>query len=102
MLHSSTYQSSKVIPHFGNVWIQTNSSRIRIQGISILINLVIKNTNRAPKGGISAITIDGLLVGLVSSRVFLLGHVTATKKIPALSIILIYIGISKESLEACD
>ena len=69
---SSTYQSAKIIPHLGYEGVEPNSSRIGIQCVPILVDLIVKHTNRAPKGRVPAVTVHGLLIGLVSFGVLLL------------------------------
>lgn len=83
---AKSYQGPKVIPDFRDVRVQANRPRIRIKGISVLIDLIVKYTNGAPESGITAISIDRLLVGFVRFRVFLLRHVASSEKIPALRI----------------
>ena len=80
------YQCTKIIPNFGNIRIQTDGSGVCIKGITILIDLIVKDTDGTPKGWIPAITINSLLISLVRLGVFLLGHVTSSQKIPALRI----------------
>lgn len=70
-------QSSEIVPDFGDVRIQSDSSRVRIKGISVLVDLIVKDTNRAPEGRVTTITIDSLLVSFVCLGVFLLRHVTS-------------------------
>lgn len=72
-------QGTEIIPDLGDVGIQADGARIGVQSISILIDLVVKHANRAPKRGIPPVTVDGLLVGLISLGIFLLRHVTASQ-----------------------
>lgn len=90
----NTYQSTQIVPHFRNVRVQANSTRVSIQSITVLIDLIIQNTNGAPESGITTITVDSLLVSLVCLGVFLLRHVTSTQEIPALGVVVIYREIS--------
>ena len=81
-----TYKCPKVIPHFGNVRIQTYGARIGVKCITILIDLVVEDSDGAPEGRISPIAIDGLLVSFICFGKFLLCHVAAAQEIPALGI----------------
>ena len=66
------YQCSQIIPHFRDVWVQSDGTRVRIQGIPILVDLVVKDSNRAPEGRIAAITVNSLLVCLIGLGILLL------------------------------
>lgn len=88
----STYQSSQVVPNLGNVWIQANGTRVGVESVTVLIDLVIEHTNGAPKGRVASITVHGLLVGFVSLWILLLRHVAATQKVPALRIAVVCAG----------
>lgn len=87
-----SHQSPKVVPDFRDIWVQANRSGIRIESISVLIDLIIKHANGAPEGGVAAISINRLLVGFVRLGVFLLGHVASPEKIPALRIRIVWNG----------
>jgi hypothetical protein len=84
-----TYQSPQVVPDLGDVRVQAYRSGICIKCISVLINLVVQNANRAPKCRVPSVSIDGLLIRLVRLWILLLRHVTPTEQIPALRITLI-------------
>lgn len=73
-----TYQSTQVVPDFRNVRVQSNSSRVSVESITVLVDLVVEHTNRAPEGGVLSVTVDGLLVCLICLGVLLLGHVAPT------------------------
>lgn len=59
------YQGTEIIPHLRNIGVEAYCTGICIKGIPILVDLVIKDTNRAPERGVAAISINGLLVGFV-------------------------------------
>jgi hypothetical protein len=82
-------QGAKVVPDFGNVGVEANGARVRVKRIAVLVDLVVKHTDRAPECWVTAIAVHGLLVSLVGLGVLLLRHVASTKQVPALSIILI-------------
>lgn len=81
-----TYQGSEIIPDFGYIRVETNCSGVRIQGVPILVDLIIKDTYGAPERRVTSISVNSLLICLVCLRVLLLGHVTPAEKIPALRI----------------
>lgn len=89
-----TYQCTQIVPDFGNVWIHADGPGVCIEGITILINLVIKDADRAPKRRVAPVAVNCLLVGLIGLGVFLLRHVTSTKQIPALRIVIILAPVS--------
>lgn len=91
-MRKQTYQSSEIIPNLGDERVQADGARVRIQGISVLINLVVQHADRAPECGIPPITVHGLLVCLVCLRVLLLRHVASAEKVPALGITVICRG----------
>lgn len=86
---TTTYQCTKIVPNLGDVGIQTNGTRVCIKSVTVLIDLVVQNTDGAPECWVPAITINSLLVGLVRLWVFLLRHVAAAQQIPTLSVGLI-------------
>jgi len=89
-----TYQSPKIVPNFGDVGVQSNRAGIRIQSITILVDLVIQNADRAPECRIAPVSVDCLLIGFISFGVFLLRHVASPQEIPALRIRLIWDHVS--------
>ena len=79
-------QSTEAIPNFVQHWIHSDSPRVGIQSIAVLADLVIKNSDGAPKHRVLAVTIDSLLVGVIGLSILSVGHVTTTKKVPGLPI----------------
>jgi hypothetical protein len=67
-----SYQSAEVVPDFGNVRVQSDGTRVGIQSIPVLVDLVIQDTNGAPECWVAPVTVDSLLVGLVRFRILLL------------------------------
>lgn len=82
-------QCAQVIPDLGNVGIQSDSTGVRVERVTVLVDLVIQHTDAAPESRVPSITVHGLLVRLVRLGVLLLRHVTATEQVPALCIGLI-------------
>lgn len=66
------YQSAEIVPDFGNVGVEADRAGVGVECVSVLVDLVIQDTNRTPKGGVLSITIDSLLVSLVGFGVLLL------------------------------
>lgn len=77
---------SQVEPDFGDVRIDPNRSGIGIEGISVLVDVVIKDADGTPECGVATVPIDGLLVGLIRFLVFLDSHIGSAEKVPALRI----------------
>lgn len=84
-----TDQCAEVIPHFRNERVEPNGARVRVQRISVLIDLIVQDTDGAPEGRVTTLAVDRLLVGLVCFGILLLGHVASAQEVPALSIVLI-------------
>lgn len=82
-------QGAKVVPNLRDKGVESDGPRVGIQGVAILVDLIVQDTNRTPEGGVPAIAIDGLLVGLVSLGVLLELHVATAEQVPALGIGLI-------------
>lgn len=77
MLHEDggcgpSYQSAKVVPNFRDVWIEANGAGVGIERIAVLVDLVIKDSDGAPKRRVAPISVDGLLVSLICFRILLL------------------------------
>jgi hypothetical protein len=79
-------QCTKIIPNFWDVGIQTNCTRVGVQSIPVLVDLVVQHSNRAPERRVLSVPVDGLLVSLVCLGILLLRHVASTEKIPALCV----------------
>jgi hypothetical protein len=80
-------QTSQIEPDLADVRVEADSSRVGVESITVLVNLVIQNTDRTPEGRISAISVDSLLICLVCLVVSLTGHVGPTQQVPALRIV---------------
>lgn len=65
-------QCTQIVPDLRNIWVQADSPTVCIQCIAVLINLVVENTDRAPESGITPISVNSLLIRLVSLRILLL------------------------------
>jgi hypothetical protein len=82
-------QCAQIVPNLGDVGVQTDGTGVGIEGVTVLVDLVVEDTDRAPEGRVATVAIDCLLVGLVCLGVFLHRHVAATKKVPTLCIVVI-------------
>lgn len=80
------YQCSQVVPHFRNVGIEADGTRVCVEGVAVLINLVVQHADGAPECGVAPVAVNGLLVGLVRLGKLLLRHVAASEQVPALRI----------------
>jgi hypothetical protein len=87
-----TYQGSKIVPNLGNVRVESNGSAVGIEGVPVLVDLVVQDTDGTPEGWVATVAVDGLLVRLVCLRVLLLRHVAPSEQIPALRIGLVWQG----------
>jgi hypothetical protein len=79
-------QGSQIVPDLWNVGVQTDSTRVRIKRISVLVDLVIQHSYAAPECGIAPVAVNSLLVRLVRLGVLLLGHVASSKEVPTLRV----------------
>jgi hypothetical protein len=79
-------QASQIIPNLRDVRVNSDSTRISVECITVLVDLEIENADRAPKRRITPVTIDCLLISFVCLVVLLPGHKGAAKQIPALRI----------------
>ena len=85
-----TYQSTKIIPDFGDVRVQTDSSGVCIESVAVLVDLVIEHADRTPECRIASVAVNRLLVSFVRLGVFLLRHVAPPEEVPALCILLVW------------
>ena len=69
---AQTYQGSQVIPHFGDVRVEAYGAGVCIKCISVLVDLVVQDANRAPECRVPSVAIDGLLIGLIRLGILLL------------------------------
>lgn len=79
-------QASQVVPDLADIRVKADRARVRVESISVLVDLVVEHTDGAPERRISAISVDGLLIRLVGLVVSLTCHEGTTEEIPALSI----------------
>lgn len=94
-----TYQSAQIVPDFRDVWVETDRTGVCIESVAVLVDLVVKHTDRAPECRIPSVAVDCLLVGFIGLGIFGLGHVTSTEQVPALRIVVIcWSGSKKLSL----
>lgn len=96
-----THQCAKVVPDLRDIGIQANGSGICIEGVTILVDLVVQDSDGAPECRISSIAVDSLLVGLVSLWELLLCHVAASEQVPALSVLVVWGNVSTK-LVGCE
>lgn len=80
-------QTPKVKPNLRDIGVDANGAGVGIQGVPVLVDLEVQNTDRTPESGVTAVAVDCLLIRFVGFVVFLTGHVGTTKKVPALGIV---------------
>lgn len=97
---ASFIQGAQIIPHFGNVWIQTNSPRVSVKCITVLGDLVVEHTNGAPEGWVSGVTVNSLLERLVGSVEVTTDHVDTAQVVPRMSVTRIDFNRLGEVLES--
>ena len=85
-----TYQSTKIVPDFGDVGVQTYSPGVCIESVAVLVDLVIEHADRTPECRIASVAVNRLLVSFVRLGVFLLRHVAPPEEVPTLCILLIW------------
>ena len=79
-------QAAEIVPNFRDIWVESDSSRVSVEGIAVLVDLIIEDTDRTPKCRIPTVSVDCLLIRFVGFVVALTSHERSTKKIPALRI----------------
>lgn len=84
-----TYQCPEVVPDLRYVRIQADSPRVCIQGIAILVDLVVQNSDRAPECRVATIAIHSLLIRFIGLGELLLCHIAAAEQVPTLGILVV-------------
>lgn len=70
-------QRPQIVPDLADVWVQSDSTAVGVQGVTVLVDLVVEDTDGAPEGWVTSVAVHGLLVGLVGLVVVLLHHVAS-------------------------
>jgi len=86
LIVAALVETTEIKPDFGDVGIDTDSTRVGVERISKLIDLKIENTNRTPKSRIAPIAIYSLLVSFIRLVILLAGHIGTAQKVPALCV----------------
>lgn len=86
LLIAALVKGTKIEPNLRNVRVEPDCAGICIQGVFELANLEVENANGDPKGRITTIAIDGLLISLIRFVVFLGSHICTSEEIPTLSV----------------
>ncbi len=76
-IKEETHQCAKVVPHLGDVGVEADGPGVCIKRVSILVDLVVQDSDGTPECRITPVTVDCLLVGLISLGKLLLCHVAA-------------------------
>jgi hypothetical protein len=87
-------QTSEVVPHFRDIRVESDRTRVSVERIPVLVDLVVQHTDRAPECGVAAISVDCLLISLVGLVVPLPSHERSAEQVPALSVAAICIAVS--------
>lgn len=72
-------QCAEIEPDFRQIRVNSNGSRIGIQGVVELIDVVIEYSNRTPEGGILAISINRPLIRFVRLIKITRRHISPSK-----------------------
>jgi hypothetical protein len=72
-------EATEIKPDLGDVRVDTDSPRVSVQGIAILINLEIQDANGTPERWVATVSVDSLLICLVRFVVFLACHVCTSQ-----------------------
>lgn len=86
----AAHQSAEVIPDLRDERVQPDGSAICVQGVPVLVDLVVQDTNGAPEGRVATIPIYSLLICFICLGVLLLRHVASAKQVPALSVAVVF------------
>lgn len=86
LIVASLVKSTKVVPDLTDIGVDTDRLAISIQRIPELVDLEVKQTDRAPECGIPAVPVHSLLIGLVGLAKVLLGHVATAHQVPGLRV----------------
>jgi len=65
-------QCAQIVPHLAQVWVETDRPAVRVQCVTVLVDLVVEDTDGTPEGGVATIAVNSLLVSVVSLSVLLL------------------------------
>jgi hypothetical protein len=79
-------KAAQVKPDLRNIRVDADGTGVCIKSVTKLVDLEVKNPNRTPKGGVTAIAVNRLLVGLVRLVVLLASHVRTAEEVPALGV----------------
>lgn len=79
-------QTTEIEPNFRDEGVEPDRSRIRVQSVSVLVDLVVEHADRTPECWVLAIPVHGLLVCFICLVVLLTLHERPTEKIPAFCI----------------
>ena len=79
LIIATLIQCTEVVPYFRDIRVESDSPRVCIKCVAVLIDLIVEHANTAPEGWISTVTIDSLLVCLVRLWELLLCHVASAE-----------------------
>lgn len=86
LLIAALVQRPEIKPDFGNIRVEPDCARIRIECVFKLVDLEVEHADRDPKRRVPPIAVHGLLIGFVRFIVLLRRHVRAAEQVPALCV----------------
>jgi hypothetical protein len=86
LIVAALVEAAQIEPHFGDIGVDADGTRISVQGIAELVDLEVENADRAPEGWVATVSVNGLLIRLIGFTIFLAGHISAAQKVPTLRI----------------
>ena len=92
-------ERSEIEPDFGEVGVNSDRARVGVQSVVELIDVVVEDSDRAPKCGILSISINGLLIRLVRFPEIARRHVCSTQQIPRERVVRIYQAVVSTATE---
>lgn len=90
-------QRPEVEPHLCEVWVDPDRTRVGVERVVKLVDVVVKDTDRTPERRVLAVAVHGLLVRLVSFAEVVGRHVCSSEEVPREWIVRVYSGKSSVS-----
>jgi len=97
LIVASFVECSEVEPDFRKVWVNSNRSRVGVEGIVELVDVVVEDSDRTPERRVLSVSINSLLISFVSFTEIVCRHVRSTEQVPREWIVRVY-----EEFESCQ
>ena len=91
-------ERSQVEPDFGEVRVNSNRSRVGVEGVVELIDVVVQDSDRTPECWILSVSVDCLLIRFVRFAEIARRHVRSTKQVPREGIVGVFRNVSSARL----